>query len=385
MLNRLPLNAAPLNAAGNVDLSIRYTSAMSGAAVQYRAFTAVNTGEHGLGVLRYAAHASGAGALYKAFGADLAGHFGLGAFTYGITLSGAATHYGQFVESASGAAAHYRNVNTVLALGGYGISRAIYTISSAGAFSQGLNRYAADSAGGCALAGFNRYNTDILGYHAQLAAYRCSVQGLQRIANDALGRYELFIGVDAAPDFATPAATFADLPHDTDPLTPGHVYQFVLRRRNRYNLSSRNVSAWTLDLSAGAIANASPPAPPSFSAAVTAGGTVTISGQYAYASDLANQADEWLLYFTTTGIDPDPNTATPLTGIMRKADGIARFSYTTSALAASTNVRVLLRVRRNGTPDVDSTNTLAIAVTVTTDGPPAPVGDVLFGKVAAQA
>ena len=69
--------------------------------------------------------------------------------------------------------------------------------------------------------------------------------GLYRIADDTLERYELFRGVDEEPDLdGEPYETFTELPHITD-ASPSAETFFVLRKRNKFNLSSLNLQSWS--------------------------------------------------------------------------------------------------------------------------------------------
>ena len=203
---------------------------------------------------------------------------------------------------------------------------------------------------------------------------------LRRVAK-ATDEYRLYRGVDAAPDFDAPAwQTFRTLPQSFA-LAPSHTYRLVLRRANLYGLESANLREWTITLDAGGAAVATPPsAPEGLAVAAAAGRTVLVTARYAYGLDGANQADKFLVYLTSNGVDPDPavDTATPVT--MRKADGFAKLKWTSPAYSEGATVKVLLRTRRSGggimPPAGDSASTNIETATATAIGPsaPAPAG-----------
>jgi len=215
-----------------------------------------------------------------------------------------------------------------------------------------------------------------------------SSKGRHRVANDADDRYELYRGVDAKADLDGSAwETFTSLPHETAALTPPvsgtRAYHFVLRKRNKWGLSSLNTVETIITLNtAGEPTSAAPSAPQQTSAEATAGGTVTLQSRYAYPLDGGRQADTWLLYLTYDGSEPDPDLDTPISVAMAKVDGVAKLTYVTAAQAEGTVVTALVRVRRSADPDVedsidvDSTNSLSVSATATLLGP---AGDIAGG------
>jgi hypothetical protein len=212
--------------------------------------------------------------------------------------------------------------------------------------------------------------------------------GLYRVASSDLAAYELYVGVDgAAIDFdAPPLAMTATLPFTTDPLAPDHRYEFVLRRRNKYDLVSLNVASEVLELDAGGDVVPTPPsAPTEVSVDAAAAGTVLVTARYAYAADGDDAADAFLVYLRSNGTDPDPGVDTPAEVAMRRSGGVARLRYTSSAFAEGATVKVIVRTRRSGTPDVDSTNVDVHTATATLLGPAAPPsGGAFLTDVAEQ-
>lgn len=367
MFNRAPINASPFNAPGNVSLTVNYTLTARGAARLYGAFALDAQGQCEFIYKRYDAVCVGRAALLSEFEAGAPGQFDLGASSFALAAVGGHMQYAAFAAAAPGRAVLYRAVVPVAAWGAYFVAGQEY----------------AQSALGQATLGFGAYGLAAVGCSARLITYNEELRGRFRVANAALDRYELFIGIDAAPDFSAPDYTFSSLPYAVPALTVGHVYQLSVRKRNQHNLSSKNIDVFTVDLSASAEAAGTLPSAPVFSALPAAGGAIEIRAEYLYPNDGDYAADTFLVYYTTTGTNPNPATDTPIEVVMRKADGVARLDYQTSALADGTTVKVLVRVRRS--PDVDSDNAGIVSAVAETSGPSAPVGHAFFGKTASQA
>lgn len=204
-----------------------------------------------------------------------------------------------------------------------------------------------------------------------------SAQGLYRVADPNVEGYELYRGLAGAdPDFTgLPYATFTSLPYTTGAVG-NNTHRFVLRYRNRFGLLSQNVDVTQIVVTAGTETPRPPSGPYEVTADAAAAGTVTITARYRpfadYVGETSYAADAWLLYVTTDG--SDPSLATPTETSMGLAtegqgDGIVELSYTTSAQLEGTTVNALVRTRRNGTPDADSTNTSIVTATATLLGP----------------
>ena len=223
-------------------------------------------------------------------------------------------------------------------------------------------------------------------------AVSIGVTGYYRVADPGIEGYELHHGVDAPPDLdAAPDYTFAALPFETPPLATDADHQFVLRYRNRWNLITdvREPTHVRLD-GEGAQTDAPPRSPYDLTASATVGGTVTITARYDALSDGDNAADEWLLWLTTSGVDPDPDSGMAIVTPIYDADGVARFEHVTDALAEGTPVKALVRVRQAGSidpprPDLDSVNTEIVSATATLIGPAAVApADAYLGEAARQ-
>lgn len=260
--------------------------------------------------------------------------------------------------------------------------------------SHGLHQVRQDFTGAC-VGQYSYYVTftgRAGGRYAFAIAMTGRLHGKHRIAEAALDRYELFRGVDAEPDLTGAAyETFTTLPHTTAAQDVGHTYSFVLRRRNAYNLSSQNVLSWSVTLDGSGVEVSAPPSSPTdIAIEPAASGAALIMAQYGYLADSADaggggEADTWLIYLTSDGVDPDPVLDTPVEVAIKRTGGIAALRWTSSSHADGLTLKALVRTRRSGTPDSDSTNTAIVSCTSETDGPSKPVlGGAGFGSVDSQ-
>jgi len=212
-----------------------------------------------------------------------------------------------------------------------------------------------------------------------LATRTGSAQGFWRAANDALARYELYRGMDAPADLdGSPWETFASLPHDSAALAASHVYHFVTRLRNAYNLVSRNITETVIGVDAGGLQVAvAPSAPIDLTLTPDAGGTVRARASYHYNPDGSNQATRFLIYLWLNGTGPDLAVV-----VMGKADGVAKLNWLSPAFEHGATIQVLIKVRRidAGPVNVDSTNVTVLTATASTAGPAAPAGHAVFGE-----
>lgn len=87
-----------------------------------------------------------------------------------------------------------------------------------------------------------------------------------RVANTALAKYELYVGVDGPPDFsAPPTATSPTLPFTWTPTPPGAgsiELHMVVRQRNKYDLQSFNVFETVRTIHSTGTIDAAPVSPP---------------------------------------------------------------------------------------------------------------------------
>lgn len=231
------------------------------------------------------------------------------------------------------------------------------------------------------------------GTYNHLVKYNNILSGRHRIANDALARFELFKGEDGNPDFdAAPWELYTSHPHLTAVVGNDKTIFLVLTKRNKYNLVSHNRNAFGRGGATVKIDNAdnevivSPSAPEYIEILPAAGGKVQVDALYYYEEDAANAAaDEYALWITDDGSDPDPdNDAADDTVAMVKKNGFARLDYLTGAFADGLTIKISVRARRTGSPDIDSENTGYETTEADTDGPEVPELTAFLGEDFAQ-
>jgi len=197
--------------------------------------------------------------------------------------------------------------------------------------------------------------------------------------------YDLFVGARNAA-FSNKSSMTIDelLLFQTLPSPEGKHY-FVLRNRNKFGLTSQNRQSWLLQLDAGAgQMHPLPAAPGNIGIAPAAGGTGLVTAQYLYDDNDGYAATHWLIYFTDTGTDPDPEIDTPTVVEMQKVtSGLAYLQWTTAAADNNDTLKVLVRTRRvAGETNYDSDNTAIYSCTASTQGPASPDGRSLLGRSA---
>ena len=230
---------------------------------------------------------------------------------------------------------------------------------------------------------------DVANISTLTGRYENHLRDQHRIAEDALAGLELFraSGGDE-PDLDGSAwETFAALPHETAALTYPEVWKFVLARRNKYGMLSQNRKSWRVELDgAGDEVAIKPSAPTNIAIAAAAAGNFRITAEYDHRGDGDNAADTWAIFLTTDGGDPDPDVDTPIEVAMGQKAGRSILDYTSSIPAAHGYTgKVIVRARRAGSPDVDSSNATIYSATSSTAGPDAPAeGNAFFGAVAVQ-
>lgn len=227
-------------------------------------------------------------------------------------------------------------------------------------------------------------------------SYEQRLAGYHRVADTEAAGYNLYRGIDDEPDPDSAAfESFTTLPHvtatlDVAPTGTERTYQFFLRESNAYNLESQNYGEqedggiWSVTVTdAGAVATSPPSDPHAFWGEPAASGAVRVQATYLYeVDDEADRADAWLVY-AKVGSDPVPGVDTPTEVAMVFSDRICRLDNTGGSYSDGQVVHVLVRTRRNGSPDVDSVNTTCIEITADTDGPAAPGGAAALYETAA--
>lgn len=279
----------------------------------------------------------------------------------------------QFIQDGRGLRTIYNTFSPLSGRGKYVVELSTYSGLGRGKYYIGFEPYGAQGRG--------KYK--FLIYCAEQG------RGFHRVANDALAEYELYRGVDGSPDFdSDPWETFANLPHESAALDPDHTYHFVLRKRNAWDLVSQNIAEWVVAIDASGNQEVThPSAPEEITIEAAAGGKAKVKAYYYYDADGENQATKFLVYLTSDGSDPNPETDEPTEVTMSKTGGIAKLNWLSSAYADETTIKVLIRTRRvdDGPVNIDSINTDIYSAEADTDGPakPDPAG-IFFGKIIEQ-
>jgi len=161
-------------------------------------------------------------------------------------------------------------------------------------------------------------------------------------------------------------------------------YKFTLRKRNKYDLVSRNIGSWRVELdAAGDAEKPLPDAPQNVQIAAKAGGKALVTAQYLYDLNDDYTATDWLIYFTDDGTDPDPAIDEPTIITMVKGRSIAHLSWLSDAADDEDTLKVLVRTRRtDGEDTYDSTNTDIYTATASTQGPAGQEGRAFTGGAA---
>lgn len=228
----------------------------------------------------------------------------------------------------------------------------------------------------------NAYAAEPSGTHGIFGGFAREAAGMHRVANADDERYELFRGVDGSPDFSSPWETFASLPHTTAALTAGNTYHFVLRKRNRFGLSSENLIETLIEVDAnGNEVTPAPSAPRFFTVESGDAKKIHVEAAYSPQADADNvAADTWAVWWAV-GSDPDLTTAPDYTESMRDFDGTAKLVHDIDDnFAEGDTVHVVVRTRRSS-DTADSTNDTAKTAEATAAGPSEPSGDAVMANV----
>jgi len=143
--------------------------------------------------------------------------------------------------------------------------------------------------------------------------YTNGVAGYYSISTPALEQYELYVGVDAEPDYTfSPTATnsTADFTYAVTPPGSGvKEINLAVRKRNKYNLVSQNVYYRTITVDDGGeevIQQLTPPE--NIQVRDLAGGYARLSASYIPHND-PTPADAWKIYLTIDGTNPVPGVS----------------------------------------------------------------------------
>jgi hypothetical protein len=251
--------------------------------------------------------------------------------------------------------------------GGYRI-RDSYTQHDRGGHGIASGSYTQHDRGGYIIrAGFTQSDRGTYNLRLQFEQHD---RGEYRIADTTIEGYELFYAFDAEPDLtAAPWETFSSLPHESAAITGEGLHYFVLRERHRWNLCSQNITSWVVELDgADNEIMRAPSDPVAVQIRASANATALLRALYYYDEDTERQADQWLIYITDDGSDPDPDVDEPVVVNMVKADGIAKLRWASPAYDDLDTVKAIVRARRTS-PLRDSGSTTIVSIIVTTQGP----------------
>lgn len=193
---------------------------------------------------------------------------------------------------------------------------------------------------------------------------------LYRAENSALRLYEVYEGIDAAPTFVTPVQTSATLPFTysvTPPALLNEVHQWVVRKRNGYNLTSINTYARKKTINnSGAVVTQKPTAPFNISLSDAGGGMVRVLATYE-AQDDDPRADQWVIRLGNAS-DPTGSETADYYDMVIERFGFARniplpLNQLVGPFLSGQDLRALVRVRHRAT-DTESSNITASQLTV---------------------
>lgn len=189
--------------------------------------------------------------------------------------------------------------------------------------------------------------------------FEVGARGVHRgIHNDALARYEVYIGVGGSePDFgAAPAAVGTSLPVEVSLEDDGE-YRIVLRRRNSFGVVSENRESVLLVIDDGEVTGAAPGAPREL--VVEARGWV-VSVRAVYEHPGGAEPDGYAIdveYPDGSGTD----TATA-SGSLALSNGVAEFmgTFDLEGLAVAGTATVRARVLRGAVEGADAEEEVAL-------------------------
>lgn len=216
-------------------------------------------------------------------------------------------------------------------------------------------------------------------FSSQGIAYGETLEGLFRIADATLDRFELRLGTDAPPALSdAPVETSASLPITHAGLVAGHDYYACLDRRNQWNVLAQSLQPTIVRMTADGSVRQAPRGPYQVLWSAGAGGVFELEAYYAVYQDatvndqgIYPNANQWLVYVRYDGTDPDPDLDTPTVVEMALVDELERLVWTSPAKTAGVVGKVLVRTRRaaTGIDPVDSANVDVYSATAATAGP----------------
>lgn len=193
-----------------------------------------------------------------------------------------------------------------------------------------------------------------------------------RVADSQYDVFELYVGEDQSPDFdasSQPVATSASLPITWTPSLPASgvekTLHIVLRKRNKYNLSSFNVFERFLVIdSVGAAQNSPVTAPTLLSVIRNEAGYAKVNALYNRDDD---PADTWEVY-AEVGVDPIPGTDTPVySGTMRVFDDRSALTRKIGPFSAGGVIHVIVSAVRSSDGERASSSVVQYTIPASLD------------------
>lgn len=219
-------------------------------------------------------------------------------------------------------------------------------------------------------------NKIMLGYTVDGTAYTNRIRGCYRIKDTALALVKLWLGVDANPNLAAaPDATAAVFPSVviTPPVSGISEYRITCRRSDAYGLTSHDTDYQSVWVNSAGVQVAKPiNSPTDISLQNDSGGVALLMAKYQSKMD-ASPADQWKIYWTVTGVNPDPAVDTPITISMTNAtynktsmfDSSTALYYSFATQAFNADLRVIVRAHRSSDA-TQSRNSTVSQITINT-------------------
>lgn len=210
------------------------------------------------------------------------------------------------------------------------------------------------------------------------------LRGRYRIAKDSLATYELYHSTSGVPDIdsASPVATNAVAPSFVYAVASGQSHYLLVVQRNKYNLVTRKRDATVFEIDGGGNEVNRPTGPINLRLTQKDDGKIRIQAEYYYLEDATSvRADEFAVWLTNDGSNPDPSVDPTLTTVsVVEADGLAKLDYTTGSQTDGATIKVIVRTRRTS-DSVDDGNSDIVSATADATAPSTPVGNVRQGDI----
>jgi hypothetical protein len=224
-----------------------------------------------------------------------------------------------------------------------------------------------------------------------------TLTGIYRTAENGLKKYLLWVSQNVDPD----TSLAPDYESDTSPIVTSALaadndYHCTMHEQNEYGVQTliNEVIIKSID-SAGDEQELPPSAPENDALTPLSDGVIRIESFYnplregqSTADINSKRADAWLIYEGVDGAAPNPSVDTPVEVAMNDTDlnyrEILQYDSVVEHLE-NAPVEVLIRTRRSGTPDSDSTNTTTVSTTAEWFGPENPPGQIAIGSKESEA